>query len=303
MDELLNKLLESEILTEATRTELKEAFEKHLADLREDIEVKVRVELIDKYNADFEKLVEAVDTKNTDNWARELSELKEDIEKFRDLEVEYAEKLVESRHEMAENVKADMAQLIETLDTFCEGRFVAEFTELREDIDMVKKHNTGMRLFEAFAKEYGAELNKPNNEAQAALDAAKAELEASKSKLNEAAKEISDMKRSAKLTQLLESLSGRPMEVMEAILKNTPTDKLDETYKNFIPRVLHEAARADVVEKESASAPVLAEDVTQKPAEEKTVLLNGDSPSAVVTEPVKPLTEGQRRMRTLAGIE
>lgn len=308
MEELLSKLLASELLTDETRAELKEAFENHLKqvedDARKDIEVQVRAELIEKYHADFEKLVEAVDTKTEDILRRELEELNEDIEKFRDLEVETAEKLVEARHEMASNVKEDMAQLIETLDTFLESRLEVEFVELKESIDEVKKINFGKKLFEAYAQEFQTEFFN-DNAIKTELESVKSSVAASTAELTEAKKELTEMRRAKKMTDLLESLSGRPKEVMEAILKNTPMDKLDETYATFIPRVLHEATRVnDVSEKESADkAPVLAEDVAPKDSKEGLVLVQGDS-QELVTENVKPVETNPAivRLQKLAGM-
>lgn len=302
MEELLNKLLASDLLTDETRAELAEAFKAHLdtvkAEARADAEVAVRAELIEKYHTDFDKLVEAVDSKAEGILRSELEELKEDIEKFRDLEVEYTEKLVEARHAMAEEVKADMVQLVETLDKFCEDRLAAEFTELHESIEDVKKNNLMTKLFEAFSNVYESNWHDESG--------VKAELEAAQTALAEAAaseaaakKELTEMKRTAKMSQLLESLTGRPHEVMEAILKNAPTEALEETYNKFITRVLHETSKGNVSEKESAPAPVLAEEVTPTTVE-PTVIVTGNS-AEVVTESVKPvLSPAQERLRRLA---
>ncbi len=46
----------------------------------------------------------------------DYQELKDDIEKFRDLETEYASKIVEAKREMALTVKNDMSTLVETLN-------------------------------------------------------------------------------------------------------------------------------------------------------------------------------------------
>lgn len=307
MDEVLNKLLSNELLTDESRAELAEAFKAHLAQVEADarvaVEAEVRVELTTKYKEDFDKLVEAVDTKSETIIRAELAELHEDIARFRDLEVEYTEKLVEARHELAASFKEDMAILIDKLDVFIEGRMETEFAELKESIEEVKKNKLGQSLFETFMAQANADwfdksgFSKELSESKAALATAKAELETQVSELNE-------MKRSAKMKSLLESLSGRPYEVMEAILKNFETDKLEETYNTFIPRVLHESSKGNVSEKESApvstEAPVLAEEVTPAPVVES-VLVTGDAP-ALVTESVAKATLSplQQRLQRLA---
>lgn len=300
MEELLNKLLESELLTPETRDQLTEAFKTHMAAVeaanRADVEVQVRAELIEKYNADFEKLVEAVDTKVEDGLSKELAELKEDIEKFRDLEVEYTERLVEARHEMAETMKGDMAQLIETIDGFLDQRLDAEFEELKESIDEVKKNNIGMRLFESFSGLVKENFIATDDTAKELSEAKKA-LDAAKARLDESSKEVTELKRTQKLNSLLESLTGLSLEVMTTLLKNTPYEKLDEAYEQFIPRVLHETARVGVPEKESVATHVLAENVNPT---EKTVVVSGDSVPVVVTESVTNSSLETQRARLKA---
>jgi hypothetical protein len=96
MDELLKKLLESEVLTEDTKNEIKEGFQKLreqvAEETRAETEAQVRTELAEKYVADKTALVEALDTKAEEFLTKEIDELKESIESFRDLEAEFATK-------------------------------------------------------------------------------------------------------------------------------------------------------------------------------------------------------------------
>lgn len=306
MDELLAKLLSSELLTEDTRNEVAAEFktliENAIIEATATAEVDVRAQLTEQFNAEREALVEAVDTKATEFLSAELAELKEDIENFRDLEVEAAEKLVEARKEIAEGVKADMQQLIDTLDVFLEERMTVEFNELRESIAEVEKLQFGKRIFEAFAEEFKGQHTDEDG-TLAALAEAKAELETVRSTLTESQSALTKAKRDAKLVEVLEPLSGRSREVMEAILKNTPTEKLEEAYQTFIPRVLHESTKVETVvpEKESDKSSVLAES-DGSTSGEKTTVVNGDTPkeTEVVIESAKPALKS--RLATLAGL-
>ena len=108
MDELLQKLLEAEVLTEETKKELKTAFETKLNEAVEAAKAEaaadVRAELTEQWVNERDALVEAVDAKVGDYLDGEIEELKADIERFRDLEAEAAEKLVEAKALMAEEL-------------------------------------------------------------------------------------------------------------------------------------------------------------------------------------------------------
>jgi DNA repair exonuclease SbcCD ATPase subunit len=285
MEELLQQLVENELLTEDTKKELTEAITKQNNELLEarivehkaEVEAQVRVELQEQYQADKEALIEAIDTKVEEHLKEELDELRDDIERFRDLEVEYAEKLSEAKEELSEVLKGDIEELVETIDTFLDMRLAEEVKELKEDIDNVKRLQFGAEIFEAFegmfAKKFVDEngLEKDLTEKENRLS----ELSA---KLDEASNELKVIKREKKLAEVLEPLHGRSREVMEAVLKNIATEKLTEAYDHYIPKVLHESTSV-VVESE------------KEPAEKSEVLAEGD---AVDTKPVKGkvITEG-----------
>lgn len=304
MDELLEKLLSSELLTEETKeqvgTEFKALIENAIIEARAKTEVEVRAELTEQFAVEREALVEAVDTKVEEFLRAELTELKEDIENFRDLEAEYAEKLVDEKRAIAEGFRSDMAQLIDNLDTFLEERMTAEFDELRESIEDVRKIQFGRRLFEAFEAEVKGMM--ADDGTQTALAEARAQLDATRQTLAESAEALEAAKRGLKMVEVLEPLSGHSREVMEAILKNVPTAKLEEAYQTFIPRVLHESTKVEAKSEKESETLVLAEGDTSTSGE-KTTVVTGDTPKVteVVTESAANV-ELQARLKRLAGI-
>ena len=245
MDELLQKLVESELLNEDTKAELKEAFNSKLAELaesqREEIEAEVKTALAEKYAADKEALIDAIDTKLDERIEDEIAELKEDIEKFRDLEAEYAQKLVEERQSMAQTVKEDMAKVLEALDAYVEMRLASEIEELHESIEEVRKEEHGRRVLEVIGEEY-RRLFTDEGDLEQELAELREERERVQSELREAQERIKGVEREQKMEEVLESLNGHSREVMEAILLNVPTEKLEEAYNRYIGRVLHESA-------------------------------------------------------------
>jgi uncharacterized protein YukE len=245
MDELLKKLLAAEVLTEETRVELEGAIKKQIDEAmntaRTQATIEVTAQLEEQWIQEREVLIEALDAKVSEVLTAELEELRESIESFRDLEIEYAEKLVEAKTEMAGQLKGDIATLVEKLDKFLEIRLNAEIEELREDIDVVKKNEFGRKVFESFVAEFKKHYTEDDSTASK-LDETEQRLADALTALEESERRIAKMERSKKLEQVLTPLSGRTKEVMEAILKNVDTNMIEEAYKTYIGRVVKETS-------------------------------------------------------------
>lgn len=256
MEELLQKLLEAEVLSEDTKKELEGAFQKKLDEAitaaKDDAAADVRAELTEQWVTERDQLVEAVDSKVTEFLAKEVEELKEDIERFRDLEAEYAEKLVESKAAMSDELKDDLMELVEKVDAFLEIRLNAEIEELREDLENVRENDFGRRVFEAFAEEFTTNYADEES-AEISLRETAERLRDVEEALAESETKRQEIERTIQMETVLSPLAGRQREVMEAILRNVDTEHLEEGYKTFIGRVIRET---DDSEKEGS---VLAE--------------------------------------------
>lgn len=262
MDELLKKLLAAEVLTEETKQELEAAFKGQLDEAiskaRAEAQASVTLELNEAWTSERNTLIEALDAKATEYLTEELAELRDDIERFRDLEAEFAEKLVEAKGEMAVTLKKDVAQLIERMDTFLEVRIASEMEELREDIATVKKNEFGKKVFESFVSEFKKHYA-GDDSVEAKLTETEQRLEDALATLGEAEAKAAKLERSIKLEKVLAPLSGRTREVMEAILKTTETPMLEDAYKTYIGRVLKETSAKDVTKTSEKEEKVLAE--------------------------------------------
>lgn len=322
MEELLQKLLEAEVLSEETKKDLETAFQTKLDEAisaaKNEAAADVRATLTEQWLTERDTLIEAVDSKVTEFLEAELEELKEDIERFRDLEAEYAEKLVEAKSDMADELKSDLSDLVEKIDTFLEIRLSAEMDELREDLEEVRKNDFGRRVFEAFAAEFMSGYADEDN-AEATLREMNERLADMEAALEETERARAELERSIKLEKVLAPLSGRAKDVMEAILRSVDTDMLEEGYKTFIGRVIRETS-----EKEGK---VLAESAEEKEDEddededdeksekkdgkkskkedklEEGVIVTGDKES-MINEGTDDAAAKQRRdyLRRLAGI-
>lgn len=310
MDELLKKLLEAEVLTEDTKKELQEAFAVKLTEAveqaRQDVTATVTAELNEKWISERDMLIEAIDAKVSEVLESELDDLRESIESFRDLEAEFAEKLVEAKGEMAVELQKDLAELIEKLDIFLEMRLSAEIEELREDINVQKKKQFGAKVFEAFQEEFKKYVA-TDDSAEGKLEETEVQLADVQKQLEESERLIAKMQRKEKLQEVLSPLSGRTKEVMFAILERVDTALLEDAYKTYIGRVLKETT---VVPTESTTSEkeetVLAEG---KENQENGMVKTGDDLQTLTenevrdAEPTNKLSDDTKAsLRRLSGI-
>lgn len=298
MDELLNKLLAAEVLTEETKADITATFNTKLEEAMEAARATatatVTAELNEQWIAERETLIEALDAKVTEALSTEMAELREDIERFRDLEAEYAEKLVEAKGEMADVLKSDIAQLIEKLDAFLEVRLTSELAELREDFEVVKKNQFGKSVFEAFVTEFKKHYA-GDDSVEARLNETEARLDDALDALEESEKKAARLERSIKLEKVLLPLSGRTREVMEAILKNVDTPLLEDAYKTYVGRVLKETSGEDNTSGKETK--VLAEGAQQKVSG---VAKRGDDEARIIEESVQDAHDARDQLPSLS---
>lgn len=291
MDEILKKLLESDLLSEESKTEITEAFTASVdtmkENLRKEVEVDVRSQLIEEWTTQRDALVEAVDEKVTEMLADEMNELREDIERFRDLEAEFAEKLVTEKHSLADKLAGELDELVEKLDVFLEYRINEEMTELTEDLAVVRKNEFGREIFEAFQHVFNNSFVDEES-MQAQLRIAEDKLADAQSKLSEAEAERHKAERAKKLDETLSSLSGVKREQMALILENVETSKLDEAYNMFIGRILKESKQeVPAVKAQKPAKPLAEAKVADIPAKVATTVVTGE-------EVQKPKSKPQR---------
>lgn len=316
--EILNQLLESEVLNEDTVNELREAINQQLDEAKQEAakeaEEKVRHELVERWVDERDALIEAVDNQVSDLLKEEINELKSDIDQFRDLEVEYAEKLTEERAKMKEQLTKDMDELVEHINTFLEMRLTAEVDELKEDIEEVRKLEFGREIFEGFINEY--RKNFVDEESlEGELTEARRENQELKEQIEQQQKEQQLQEHSEKVRELTQNLQGRQREVMENILHHVPTDELEEGFNTFIGKVLRE----NTEESEEKESGVLAEDSSgeqkskekeeiQKELKESGYTVTGDTEPTVILqedddENDSEFQENLKALRKIGGLE
>lgn len=300
MDEILQKLLSTELLSEEAKAEIStqwnESVAQYKSTVREEVSMEVRAEIAEQWASERDSLIENVEAFVAKKLDEEVGELVDDIERFRDLEAEYAEKIVEEKHSMAQTLSEELDALVDKMDAFFELRLSEEFTELREDLEVVKQNEFGRKIFEAFSTEF--------NKSYVDEDSIQSQLAASIAKLDDAQQAISaleesqaKMVREAKLDKILAPLNGKKREQMAFVLATVDTVRLEEAYNHFIGRVLKEdAAPAAVPAARSEAA-----DKKVRLTESTSVVVTGDESSVT---PAKQATAGDKysQLRRLAGM-
>lgn len=294
MDEILNKLLESELLSEETKAEISEQWtesvETFKAQVREEVSGEVRSELASQWISERDELITKVDGFVAEALTNEIDELKGDIERFRDLEAEYAEKLVEEKHKLAGEVAEELDSLVDKIDAFFEMRLSAEMEELKEDIDVVKQNDFGRKIFQAYASTY-ANHYVDEDAVQSRLVVAESKLADAEAALQDLEEERNKMIREAKLEAILSPLTGKKREQMSMVLKGIDTSRLEESYKFFIGRIL----------KEDDAAPI-ARSLNESNTDRRTTVVTGERQTPAESSNSK-VNESLEMMKRLAGIK
>lgn len=290
MDEILKKLLKSELLSEESRAEISEQWTTSVAtfksQVREEVATEVRLELAEQWINERDELVRKVDDYVSEALKNEMSELKADVERFRDLEIEYAERIVEEKQNLAEEVASELDDLVEKIDAFFEVRLNSELDELKEDLELVKQNNFGRKIYEAFAEQF-AEVSDEES-VQSQLVVAEAKLRDVEHQVKRLSEDKTKMVREAKMEQILAPLTGKKRDQMSMVLRSVETNKLEESYKLFIGRILKEGEGSPTALTESAPT-------------NKTHLVTGEP--AVSGQKSPQLDENIAEFRRIAGLK
>jgi hypothetical protein len=303
MEELLKKIMETELLDDASKKAIAEGFQKKLDEARSDIEAKVRKELAERNAADRDRLIEACERMIKDGLERELKELVVEHAQAKRMSARAAKAIAEADRradrktqarlavvekwlrdqlvaEMRElhadqklNRKATLAAINETreqserarrafirngakvLENLVEKQLKGKLKELHEDIREAKKNDFGRRVFEAFMVEMRrsffnendeakklasklAEAEQKLNEQNALLEAERKSKDSVIAKEREQRRKLEESVRRGKtMSALLSRLTGQARTEMKALLEAAPTDRLEATFKKFLPSV------------------------------------------------------------------
>lgn len=221
-----------------------------------------------------------------------LKQLAEEVKEFHADKKALAEQRVklvkEGKRELVETKQKFVKKAAAVIEENINSALKKEIKAFRKDIMEARENDFGRRIFEAFVGEYmtshlneGGEVSKLSKQMKAMvakLDEAKVEL-AKQKQLNEQAelklRATKDrLVRQQKLNEMLGPLGKKQRAVMEELLETVKTEKLEESFKKYLPAVLNEntqkltrgPSRKPLVESEARSREVITERTGNKRA-------------------------------------
>jgi DNA repair exonuclease SbcCD ATPase subunit len=229
-----------------------------------------------------------------ENLAEEIQEFASDKKAV----VETRVRLVAEAKDKLESLKADfVARSAKMVQETVAKKLTSELTQLKEDIQLAKENNFGRKIFEAFAAEFGTSYLNENIEIKKLMDTISsketqiaeaqekiAQVEAIiESKQQEITAITESVERTQKLTALTKNLNKEKATIMESLLENVATSKLDGAFEKYLPAVLKEGTS-------STSKKVLSESTKE---------VTGNKETAVKTDEQGNIIE----LRRLAGLK
>lgn len=281
LENLITQVLDTEIrelISERKENKASEA--KRLSEMDAMIRESVKGE-IEQLNEDRKQLKESMskmDNLVVGQLTRELSEFQTDR---RELKESARKQEKENMRKLEESKQAFMQRAEKSVSAIVDKTLRKQLTDLKEDIEIAKNNTFGRKIFEAFAGEYltshlseGTELHKlrkkidESNKNVAKMQQIIKEKEDKLNMSKAALRESREMnKRSEKMNQLLRPLNNTQRETMKQLLEGVETDKLDESFKRYVPTILENTTRVSKDRKslnESKEKPVLSESTGER---------------------------------------
>lgn len=271
----LKKILESSVLTDEVKAELKEAFESQVTAQVTEREVKLAEALEAKKAELATTAVEMIEEAVTE----EFKAIQDEITEARSLDVRYAIKLEEFKEQFAEAKSKELAEQVQTI-------LSEEMSELKESLVEARNNIAGQRMFEAFQSTYGNLVNEGVEDD-------------SKEKLEEAQKELAEFRREKKLDDVLSGVTGRKRTIMETLLEGVAIEKLESRFADLSKNILLNESEGEEKEEKEES---LEESVKEDDAPKGEVVFESDADQSD-EDAEKRRQAWMKRARRMAGLD
>jgi DNA repair exonuclease SbcCD ATPase subunit len=183
--------------------------------------------------------------------SKEVKEFKQDKENLDEMRVRLA---TESKAKLEETRKAFIQRASQLIESTVQTQLRKEMNQLKEDIRAARENTFARRIFEAFQAEYmqsylneGSqvkELNIELNSIKDQLSEAQEQLSTKNQLVEMAERKVQKSEdrivRIGKLHQILRPLSKDKREIMESLLSTVKTEKLEESFRKYLPTVMNE---------------------------------------------------------------
>jgi len=184
-----------------------------------------------------------------ENLENELTEFRAERQKLIEERVEVK---IKAKRELAESKQELISKMTKELPKLVFNEVKQELSQLKNELVESKRKHFGMKIFEAFAADFGSSFFNERSEMQKLLNV----IAIKDKKINEAQKRIVEkdnllnesvnklrvtenrFTRTQSLNELCGSLSGSKRKLMEELLEKVPSNKLTESFNNYLPSVL-----------------------------------------------------------------
>jgi len=248
LEQFLEQELNGAVSDLRTGLEEVDTLKKKLVDERATVKEHAR-EYVAKRLGAVEKVIEGV-------LARELSELHESEKVNRKA---YLNALTEKKAQLESDRDAFRQKAAAVLEHIVNVQVQGTLDELREDIKAARQSDFGREIYESFMTTFRRQFFDSNKEFRAITGKLKESQKRARmleAKANKKIKEAREAARNAELSKkklqesvvrarainkMLSPLTGRTREKMKDLLEASRTDKLQATYKKWLPELLNEA--------------------------------------------------------------
>jgi hypothetical protein len=187
--------------------------------------------------------------------AREINEFAQDKKEVVEAKVRLVAEAKEKLNSLKEQFVKESSKKVKSVVTM---RLQTELSQLHEDVRVARENNFGRRIFEAFATEFTGthlnentvirELNQKVEDRDSKLVEAREVINKAKVLVEQKNKEVQTIQENNKRTSVMEDLLG-PLqrdkaEVMQNLLENVQTNRLESTFEKYLPAVLSNKSSA-----------------------------------------------------------
>lgn len=207
----LKAILESTVLSDEVKTSLQEAFDQHVQSAVQAKEVELTEQMVDQRRALAKQAIEMVE----EAVSEEFKHIQDEIVEAKSVDVRYAVKLEEFKESYAEKMEKQVDEVLK-------ATIAEEITELRESLEEARNNMIGSQIFESFKDVIQGTMREEGDQTE--------ELKAN---LATALKENEEFKRTAKLNELLEGVTGKKRKVAMTMLEDIPMDRLEKRFQEL----------------------------------------------------------------------
>lgn len=159
----------------------------------------------------------------------------------------------ESAEKLAEAKKKFFMEAAEKMEKFTNAAVARELAEFRKDIAESRKNNFGSKIFEAFAREFAIKFFNEDKVVKSMMESVKSSQnrlnhsnKVLESQLNDAKEQIKNLSvvnnklsRDKIINESVAHLSKDKQDMIKNIVKEVPTEKLQESINKYIPMILN----------------------------------------------------------------